>query len=96
MSVFKLADDHALTKAGLRCVHLVDTAERDLRVGDVVFEFLFGRIVDTGMACRREGIIPSSVDLMEVHKQATAARAAGKQQPEKVNRAIVLPFRRAG
>jgi hypothetical protein len=30
---------------------------------------------------------------MEVHKEATAARAAGRQQPEKVNRTIVLPFR---
>ena len=78
MPVFKLADDHALTKAGLRCVHLVETAERGLRVGDVVFEFLFGRIVDTGMACRREGIIPPGIDLMEVHKEATAARAAGR------------------
>src|SRR5580692_3003576 len=39
MSVFKLADDHPLTKAGLRCVHLVETAERGLRVGDLVFEF---------------------------------------------------------
>jgi hypothetical protein len=35
MSVFKLADDHPLTKAGLRCVHLVETAERGLRVGDL-------------------------------------------------------------
>jgi len=51
MSVFKLADDHPLTKTGLRCVHLVETAERGLRVGDVVFAFPFGRIVDTGMAC---------------------------------------------
>ena len=50
MSVFKLADDHPLTKAGLGCVHLVETAERGLRVGDLVFEFPFGRIVDTGMA----------------------------------------------
>jgi hypothetical protein len=29
------ADDHALTKAGLRCVHLVETAEQGLRMGDV-------------------------------------------------------------
>jgi len=37
MSVFKLADDHPLTKAGLRFGHLVETAERGLRVGDIVF-----------------------------------------------------------
>lgn len=48
MAVFKLADEHPLTKAGLGCVHLVETAERGLRVGDLVFEFPFGRIVDTG------------------------------------------------
>ena len=72
MSVFKLADDHPLTKAGLRCVHLVETAERGLRVGDLVFEFPFGRIVDTGMACRRDGIVPPGLDLMTVHKEATA------------------------
>ena len=64
MSVFKLADEHPLTKAGLRCLHLVETAERGLRIGDVVFEFPFGRIVDTGMACRREGIIPPGIDLV--------------------------------
>ena len=52
MSVFKLPDEHPLTKAGLRCVHIVEEAELGLRSGDVVFEFPFGRIVDTGMACR--------------------------------------------
>ena len=96
MSVLKLAHDHPLTQAGLCCVYLVDRAERGLRVGDVVFEFRFGRIIDTGMACRRDGIIPSGVDLMDVHKEATAARGARKQQPEEVKRAVLLPFRRAG
>jgi hypothetical protein len=38
------ADDHAK----------VETAELDLRPGDIVFEFPFGRIVDTGMACRSQ------------------------------------------
>jgi hypothetical protein len=32
--VFKLADEHPLTKAGLRCVHVVEKAELDLRPGD--------------------------------------------------------------
>ena len=96
MAVFKLADEHLLTKAGLRCVHLVETPERGLRVGDVVFEFPFGRIVDTGMACRRDGIIPPGIDLVHVHKEATAARAACKQQPEEVKSPNVLRFRRAG
>ena len=49
MAVFKLADEHPLTKAGLRRFYLVETAERGLRLGDVVFEFPFGRVVDTGM-----------------------------------------------
>ena len=39
MSVFKLANDHPLTKAGLRCVHAVEEAGRGLRPGDIVFEF---------------------------------------------------------
>jgi hypothetical protein len=94
MSVFKLADDHPLTKAGLRCVHLVETAERGLRVGDVVFEFPFGHIVDTGMACRREGIIPPGVDLMIVHKEATAVRTACNEQHQEVNHTNVLSYRR--
>jgi hypothetical protein len=37
MAVFKLADEHPLTKAGLRRLYLVETAERGLRLGDVVF-----------------------------------------------------------
>jgi len=96
MSVFKLADDHPLTKTGLRCVHLVETAERGLRVGDVVFEFPFGRIVDTGMACRRDGIVPPGLDIMTVHKEATAVRAPGSEQRRAVEEVNVLPFRRAG
>jgi hypothetical protein len=76
MAVFKLADEHPLTKAGLRCVHLVETAARGLRVGDLVFEFPFGHIVDTGMACRRDGIVPPGLDLMAVHKEASAVRAS--------------------
>ena len=96
MSVFKLSDDHPLTQAGLRCVYLVETAERDLRAGDVGFEFPFGRIVDTGLACRRDGIIPPGVDLMDVHKEATAARSARREQSQRENRTIALPFRRAG
>jgi hypothetical protein len=74
MSVFKLANAHPLTKAGLRGVRLVETAEQGFRLGDVVFEFPLGRIIDTGMACRRDGIVPPGVDLMDVHKEATALR----------------------
>jgi hypothetical protein len=96
MLVFKLAGDHPLTQAGLRRVHLVETAERGLKVGDVVFEFPFGRIVDTGMACRRDGIIPPGVDIMDVHKEARSTRAACNDQPGEVKRAVILPFRRAG
>ena len=72
MSVFQLANDHPLTKAGLRRVQIVEEAEVGLRPGDIVFEFAFGRIVDTGMACRRDGIIPPGIDLMTIHKEATA------------------------
>jgi len=83
--MFRLAKEHPLTKAGLRCVHIVETAELGLRPGDIVFEFPFGRIVDTGMACRRYGIIPPDVDIMTIHKEAAAARAAcnRKAQEEK-------------
>jgi hypothetical protein len=76
MSVFKLAKGHPLTKAGLRYVHIVEEPELGLRPGDIVFEFAFGRIVDTGMACRRDGIIPPDVDILTIHKEATAARDA--------------------
>jgi hypothetical protein len=75
MSVFKLADDHPLIEAGLRCVEIVEHTELGLRSGDVVFDFPFGRIVDTGMACRRYGIIPPQVDLLTIQSEATAARA---------------------
>jgi hypothetical protein len=34
--VFKLAGEHPLTKAGLRGVHLVETAELGLTLGDIV------------------------------------------------------------
>ena len=58
MRVFTLDKGHPLTRAGLRFVHVVQKAELGLQPGDVVFEFPYGRIVDTGMACRRERIIP--------------------------------------
>jgi hypothetical protein len=95
MSVFKLADEHPLTKAGLRCVNIVEEAELGLRSGDVVFEFPFGRIVDTGMACRRYGIIPPEVDLLTIQKEAAAARAACSEQGQAVKGINVLRFRRA-
>lgn len=65
MSVFKLADDHPLTEAGLRYIRLVET-EPGLRSGNVVFEFPLGRVIDTGMACRRDGIIPADIDLLTI------------------------------
>jgi hypothetical protein len=46
------------------------------RLLDVVFEFPFGRVVDTAMACGRDGIVPPGLDLMTVHKEATALRSA--------------------
>ena len=85
MSVFKLANEHPLTKAGLCCVTIVEKAELGLRPGDMVFEFPFGRIVDTGMACRRHGIVPPGVDIQTIHKEATAARAACTEQVGKWN-----------
>jgi hypothetical protein len=95
MSVFKLADEHPLTKAGLRRVHAVEEAGPGLRLGDIVFEFPFGRIIDTGMACKRDGIIPPGVDLMDVHREATAARTACTEERQEVKRTNVVPFRRA-
>jgi hypothetical protein len=80
----------------LRRFYLVETAERGLRLGDVVFEFPFGRVVDTGMACRRDGIVPPGLDLMTVHKEATAVRAAASEQRREVEDVNVLPFRWAG
>jgi hypothetical protein len=93
MAVFKSADEHPLTKAGLRRLYLVETAERGLRLGDVVFEFPFGRVIDTGMACRREGIIPPAVDLMSVHKEATAVRSAYAERGQEVKTVNVLRWR---
>src|SRR5215469_9516179 len=90
MSVFKLADDHPLTEAGLRYVRLVEN-EPGLRPGDIVFEFPFGRIVDTGRACRHYGIIPPEVDLETIHKEATAARSACDGQGREMTRISVLP-----
>ena len=95
MSVFKLADEHPLTKAGLRCVQIVEKAEPGLRLGDIVFEFPFGRLVDTGMACRRDGIIPPEIDFLDIHKEATAARAACNEQGQTVKSINVLSFRQA-
>lgn len=92
MSVFKLADKHPLTRAGLRCVQIVEKADLGLRSGDVVFEFPFGRIVDTGMACRRYGIIPPDVDLLMIQKEAAATRAASNEQGQAVKAVNVSPF----
>ena len=69
-------------------------SEPGLRPGEIVFEFAFGRIVDTGMACRRDGIIPVGVDLMSVHKEALAIRTASKEISEKLTAMNVLPLRR--
>jgi hypothetical protein len=95
MSVFKLANEHPLTKAGVRRVHIVEQSQLGLRPGDVVFEFPFGHIVDTGMACRRYGIIPPDVDVLTVQKEATAARAACNEQGQAAKTINVLPFKRA-
>src|ERR1700726_5022794 len=65
---------------------------RDRRI---VFEFPFGRIVDTGMACRRDGIIPPDVDIMTIHKEAAAIRAACNRKAQEEEQLNVLPFRRA-
>jgi hypothetical protein len=94
VSMFKLAKEHSLTKAGLRRVHIVETAELGVRPGDIVFEFPFGRIVDTSMACRRDGIIPPDVDIMTIHKEA-AVRAACNRKAQEEEQLNVLPFRRA-
>jgi hypothetical protein len=95
MAVFKLANEHPLTKAGVRRVHIVEQAQLGLRPGDVVFEFSFGHIVDTGMACRRYGIIPPDVDVLTIHKEATAAREACNEQGQAAKTINVLPFKRA-
>ena len=94
-SVFKLANEHPLTKAGVRRVHIVEQSQLGLRPGDVVFEFPFGHIVDTGMACRRDGIIPPEIDIMTIHKEANATRADCNQKAQEEKRINVLPFKRA-
>ena len=48
--------------------------------GDVVFEFPYGRIVDNGVTCPRERIIPPGVDIMTIHKEAITARASCNEQ----------------
>jgi hypothetical protein len=95
MSVFTLDKEHPLTKAGLCFVHVVEEVELDLKPGDVVFEFPYGRIVDNGMACRRERIIPPGVEIMTVHKEAISARASCNKQGQGGKHINVLQFRRA-
>ena len=96
MSVFTLDKEHPLAKAGVRFVHVVEEVELGLKPGDVVFEFPYGRIVDTGMACRRDRIIPPGVEIMTVHKEAIAARASRDKQGQEGKHINMLPFRRAG
>jgi hypothetical protein len=96
MAVFTLDKEHPLAKAGLRFVHVVEKVESGLKPGDVVFEFPYGRIVDTGMACRRERIIPPSVEIMTIHKEAVAARASCDNQGQDGKHINILPFRQAG
>jgi hypothetical protein len=95
MSVFTLDKEHPLTKAGLRFVQVVEKAESGLKPGDVVFEFPYGRIIDTGLACRRERIIPPSVEIMTIHKEAISARASCDKQGQQGKDINVLQFRRA-
>jgi hypothetical protein len=96
MAVFTLDKEHPLAKAGLRFVHVVEKVEAGLKPGDVVFEFPYGRIVDTGMACRRERIIPPAVDIMTIHKEAIAARTYCDKQGQEGKHTNILPFKRAG
>jgi hypothetical protein len=95
MSVFTLDKEHPLTKAGLLFVRAVEKAELGLKPGDVVFEFPYGRIVDNGMACRRERIIPPGVEIMTIHKEAIAARASCNRQWQEGKHTNLLQFRRA-
>ena len=95
MAVFTLDKEHPLTKAGLRFLHVVEQVEAGLKPGDVVFEFPYGRIVDTGMACRRERIIPPAVEIMTIHKEAIAARASCNKQRQEGEDMNVLQLRRA-
>ena len=85
MAVFTLDKGHPLAKAGLRFVQVVEEVELGLKPGDVVFEFPYGRIVDTGMACRRERIIPPGVEIMTIHKEAIATREASTDKLRKRN-----------
>jgi hypothetical protein len=96
MAVFTLDKEHPLAKAGLRFVHVVEEVELGLKPGDVVFEFPYGRIVDTGMACRRDRIIPPGVEIMTVHKEAIAARASCDKQGQEGKYINMLPLTRAG
>ena len=96
MAVFTLSKEHPLAKAGLRFVHVVEKVEAGLKPGDVVFEFPYGRIVDNGMACRRERIIPLGVEIMTIHKEAVAARSSCSKQRQEENDVNLLQFRRAG
>ena len=68
------------------------------KASDLVMSFSsspFGHIVDTGMACRRYGIIPPDVDVLTIQKEATAARAACNEQGQAAKTINVLPFKRA-
>lgn len=96
MAVFTLDKEHPLAKAGLRFVHVVEKVELGLKLGDVVFEFPYGRIVDTGMACRRERIIPPGVEIMTIHKEAVAARASCNKQGQEGKHITILPFSQVG
>ena len=95
MSVFTLDKEHPLTRAGLRFIHVVEKVELGLKPGDVVFEFPYGRIVDNGMACRREQIIPPGVEIETIHKEAIAARASCNNQRQEGKHMNVLQFKRA-
>ena len=94
MSVFTLDKEHPLTRAGLRFIYVVEKVELGLKPGDVVFEFPYGRIVDTGMACRRERIVPPGVDIMTIHKEALAARASRGEAEQEMEHRKILQFRR--
>ena len=96
MAVFTLDKEHPLAKAGVRFVHVVEEVELGLQPGDVVFEFPYGRIVDTGMACRRERIIPPGVEIMTIHKEAIAARASCDKRRQEGKHINILPVRQAG
>ena len=52
MSVFKLANEHPLTNAGLHCIYVVQRAELGLRPGDIVFEFPFMTVHKEATAAR--------------------------------------------